>query len=64
LPKITGAETWAGYVDRTAAAMHLTLEPAHREGVIQNMARAAAIAAPLLEFSLPVPAELAPVFVP
>jgi hypothetical protein len=64
LPKVTDADTWAGYVDRTAAAMHLTLEPAHRDGVIQNLHRAAAIAAPLLEFSLPVPAEIAPVFVP
>ena len=64
LPKVTGADTWAGYVDRTAAAMHLTLEPAHRDGVIQNMHRAATVAGPLLEFVLPAPAEIAPVFVP
>ena len=64
LPKITGADVWAGYVDRAAAAMHLTLEPAHRDGVIQNMHRVAAIAAPLLEFQLPADVEIAPVFVP
>lgn len=64
LPRITGADTWAGYVDRTAAALHLTLEPEHRDGVIQNMHRAAAVAAPLLEFQLPVAAEIAPVFEP
>src|SRR6478609_3735930 len=64
LPRVTGADVWAGYVDRTAAALHLTLEPAHRDGVIQNMHRAAAVAAPLLEFQLPVTADLAPVFVP
>jgi len=64
LPRINGADAWAGYVDRAAAALQLTLEPAHRDGVVQNLHRAAAVAAPLLEFQLPPVAEIAPVFVP
>lgn len=53
---------WAGYADRTAAALALPLAAAHRPGVIQNLERAAAIAAPLLAHPLPAGTEPAPVF--
>jgi len=58
------ADGWGGYVDRAAAALQLTLDPAHREGVVQNLYRASEVAAPLLEFALPADAEPAPVFAP
>lgn len=64
LPRLAGADAWAGYVDRTAAALHLTLDPEHRPGVIQNLHRAAAVAAPLLKCVLPAELDGAPVFVP
>lgn len=53
---------WAAYADRTAAALALPLAPAHRPGVIQNLERAATIAAPLLAHPLPAGIEPAPVF--
>jgi len=53
---------WAAYADRTAAALALPLAPAHRPGVIQNLERAAVIAAPLLAHPLPAGIEPAPVF--
>jgi hypothetical protein len=53
---------WAGYADRTAAALGLPLAPAHRTGVVVNLERAAAIAAPLLAHPLPEGIEPAPVF--
>lgn len=55
-------ELWDAYADRAAAALGLPLAPAHRPGVSQNLARAAAIAAPLLTFSVPDDSESAPVF--
>lgn len=58
------AAAWGGYADRAAAAIGVPLDPAHRPGVVQNLQRAAVLAAPLLEFSLPADAELAPVFTP
>lgn len=55
-------DLWAAYTDRVATAIGLPLAPAHRPGVVQNLARTAAIAAPLLAFSLPAEIEPAPVF--
>lgn len=55
-------DQWAAYADRVAAAVGLPLAPAHRPGVVQNLERTAAIAAPLLAFSLPTGSEFAPVF--
>ena len=55
---------WAGYADRMATVLSLPLVPAHRPGVVQNLERAAAIAAPLLAFPLPAGTESAPVFTP
>ena len=58
------ASSWEGYADQVAAALRLPLSPAHRAGVAQNLQRAAAIAAPLLNLDLPSTAEAAPLFVP
>ncbi len=55
---------WAAYADRAAAALALPLAAAHRPGVVQNLERAAAIAAPLLAHPLPAGTEPAPVFAP
>jgi len=55
-------DLWAAYADRVATAIGLPLSPAHRPGVVQNLARTAAIAAPLLAFPLPTEIEPAPVF--
>ncbi len=60
----SGAPDWPRFVDTTAAALRLPLDPAHRPGVIATLQRTAAIAAPLLAFPLPADAELAPVFTP
>ncbi|MEO7415325.1 MAG: AtzH-like domain-containing protein [Opitutaceae bacterium] len=55
-------ELWEAYADRVAAAVGLPLAAAHRPGVVQNLARTAAIVAPLLAFPLPANVEPAPVF--
>jgi len=55
---------WADYADRTAALLSLPLAAEHRPGVVQNLERAAAIAAPLLAYPLPAETEFAPVFTP
>lgn len=55
---------WAAYADLAAAALALPIAAAHRPGVVQNLERAAAIAAPLLAHPLPAGTEPAPVFVP
>lgn len=55
---------WAAYADRAAVALALPLAVSHRPGVVQNLERAAAIAAPLLAHPLPDGTEPAPVFVP
>jgi len=55
---------WAGYADRMAVALGLPLAAAHRPGVVQNLERAASIAAPLLAHPLPAGTEFAPTFAP
>ncbi len=55
---------WETYVNEAAAAVGLPLHPSHRQGVIQNLHRAATLAAPLLALQLPLEASPAPVFVP
>jgi hypothetical protein len=55
---------WDAYVDQTAAALGLRLDPAHRPGVILSLQRTAAVAAPLLAFPLAGDPDLAPVFTP
>lgn len=55
---------WESYVNEAAAAVGLPLHPSHRQGVIQNLHRAATLAAPLLALQLPVDTSSAPVFVP
>lgn len=54
--------SWGAYADALARAMGLPLAGPHRSGVVINLERTAAIAAPLLAFSLPDAAEPAPVF--
>jgi hypothetical protein len=56
--------SWFGYADQASAALGLTLDPAHRPGVVQNLERASVIAAPLLAFALPDDLEPAHVFTP
>jgi hypothetical protein len=58
----TAASPWAAHVDALSRGLGLPVATAHRPGVIANLERAAAIAAPLLAFSLPDHAEPAPVF--
>lgn len=53
---------WDDYVDQAAGAVGLPLDPVHRAGVIQQLQRTAALAAPLLAFSLPAGVEPAPTF--
>lgn len=53
---------WDEYVSALSAALALPVAPEHRTGVVGNLARAAALAAPLLAFSLPDELEPAPVF--
>lgn len=53
---------WSAYADRAAAAIALPIAAAHRSGVVQNLERTAAIAAPLLAHPLPAGTEPAPVF--
>lgn len=60
----SGTASWDAYVDHTAAALGLTIDRAHRPGVIQSLQRTAAIASPLMAFALPDHAELAPSFTP
>lgn len=55
---------WAGYADRMAKMLALPLAAEHRPGVVQNLERAAAIAAPMLAHPLPAGTEFAPVFTP
>ena len=54
----------AAYVEQAAALLGLPLAEAHRPGVVANVARLAAVAAPLLEFPLPASLDAVPVFVP
>jgi len=57
-----GGSPWAGYADAVSSRLGLTLEQAHRAGVVANLERTAAIAAPFLAFALPDEADPAPVF--
>jgi hypothetical protein len=52
----------ATYVDAAAAAIGLPLDPAHRPGVILNLARIAEMAALFMDFPLPDEIEAAPVY--
>lgn len=54
----------AAYVDAACALQGFTLAADHRARVIEQFARIAAIAAPLLEVELPVDVEPASTFVP
>ncbi len=58
------AGSWEAYADQAAAALGLPLDTAHRQGVVQNLERAAAIAAPVMRLANIGDAEAAPVFVP
>lgn len=58
------AASWTSYVDRTSAAVGLPVDPAYRSGVVDHLQRAAILASPLLECTLPPAIELAPVFIP
>ena len=60
----TPESEWAGYADRMASILSLPLAAAHRPGVVQNLERAAAIAAPMLAHPLPAGTEVASVFTP
>ena len=52
------------YVDAAAALIGLTLDPAHRPGVVLNLERIAQMAALVMEFPLPDETEPAPVYGP
>lgn len=52
------------YVEQMARVLDLPLNPAYTPGVIDNMARTAAIAQLVLEFPLPADLEVAPIFSP
>jgi len=44
---------WGAYLDHVAPALGLSVAAAHRPGVVGNLERTAAVAAPLLAFTLP-----------
>jgi hypothetical protein len=52
------------YVDAACAANGIALAADERDRVIDHFTRIAAIAAPLLDVSLPLEVEIAPVFRP
>jgi hypothetical protein len=52
------------YVDAAAAAVGLTLDDAHRPGVVLNLERIAAMAALFMDFPLPDETEPASVYEP
>ena len=52
------------HVNHMAAVLGLAINPAHRPGVIANMARTAEIARLMTDFPLPDDVELAPTFHP
>lgn len=55
-------QPWGTYADATAQALGLPLSSEHRPGVVANLQRTAAIAAPLLAIPLPDDLDPAPVF--
>lgn len=57
-------ESIATYVDAACALQGFALAAGHRTRVIEQFARIAAIAAPLLEVELPADVEPASTFVP
>jgi hypothetical protein len=54
----------ARYVEEAAPLMGITLDPAHKPGIVENMARLAAMADLVMGFPLPEETELGPVFRP
>ena len=56
------ASPWSAYADLMAGRLELTLSGEQRAGVVANLERTAAIAAPLLAITLPDVTEPAPVF--
>jgi hypothetical protein len=54
----------AAYVDAVALLVGLSLDPAHRPGVILNLERIAEMAGLVMAFPLPDDTEPAPVFRP
>ena len=52
------------YVDAAAVLIGLSLDPAHRPGVLLNLQRIAEMARLVMEFPLPDTCEPAPVFRP
>ena len=54
----------AKHVDHMAAVLGLAIDPAHRPGVVANMARTGEIARLVTDFPLPDDVELAPTFHP
>jgi hypothetical protein len=52
-PLVAAESPWAVHADSMARILGLALAAEHRSGVIGNLERTAAIAAPLLAFSLP-----------
>ncbi|HXC26349.1 MAG TPA: DUF4089 domain-containing protein [Stellaceae bacterium] len=52
------------YVDAAAALVGLTIDPAHRPGVVLNLQRIAEMAALFTDFPLPDDIEPAPVYTP
>lgn len=58
------AEEIAACVDAACVAQGLRLEVEERARVIEQFARIAAIAAPVLDVDIPVSVEMAPVFRP
>jgi hypothetical protein len=54
----------AKHVDHMAAVLGLAIDPAHKSGVVTNMACTEEIARLVTDFPLPDDAELAPTFHP
>ena len=52
------------YLDAAAAALELTIDPAHRDGVLRFLDFTARMANFVMEFELPEDTEPAPVFRP
>ena len=63
MPKLGEVKTRGKYAC-AALALDLSLNPAHRAGIVGQMQRAALLAAPLLQFELPAEIEFAPAFAP
>ncbi|MGE0748205.1 MAG: DUF4089 domain-containing protein [Rhodospirillales bacterium] len=54
----------AAYVDLVAPLMGLDLDPAHRPGVVENLALIARLADAVATFPLPDDVEAGPIFTP